>query len=136
MSFFRPAGVAGLLLACVLLAPQAAGAFELSGAWANQPDLCNQVFVKKGDQVIFTELSDLYGSGFVVNGKRIVGKAANCTIESTRQSGDSLEVSAACATSIMTQNLKFNLTVIDDNTIDRKFDEVPGMTVKYSRCKI
>ena len=44
---------------------------KLSGAWANQPDLCNQVFVKKGDQVTFTELSDLYGSGFVVNGKKI-----------------------------------------------------------------
>ncbi|WP_234680326.1 hypothetical protein [Bradyrhizobium monzae] len=137
MFFVRPNGLAGLLLACALLASlQEAGAFELSGAWSSDAELCDRVFTREGDKVIFAELSDLYGSGFVINGDRIIGKAAHCTIESTKQNNDSLELSAACASSIMNQNVKFSLKIIDDNTIDRTIEEIPGMTLKYSRCKI
>jgi hypothetical protein len=118
------------------LLPASAHAFDLSGAWATDAELCNSVFTIKGNQVTFAELSDLYGSGFVISGNRIVGKAARCTIESTKQDGNSLELSAACATSIMTQNVKFSLKIIDDNTINRTIEEVPGMNIKYSRCKI
>jgi hypothetical protein len=126
----------GLLLTCVLLVPTTvASAFELSGAWSSQSDLCNLVFTKKGSEVMFAELSDLYGSGFIIDGSRIRGKAGRCTIESRKQDGDSLTISAACATSIMTQNMKFNLKIIDDDNISREFAEIPGMSVKYSRCK-
>jgi hypothetical protein len=97
--------------------------------------LCNLVFTKKGSEVMFAELSDLYGSGFIIDGSRIRGKAGRCTIESRKQDGDSLTISAACATSIMTQNMKFNLKIIDDDNISREFAEIPGMSVKYSRCK-
>jgi hypothetical protein len=127
----------GLVLICALYAPVTqASAFELSGAWASQSDLCNLVFTRKGGEVVFTELSDLYGSGFVIDGSHIRGKAGRCTIESRRQDGSSLTISAACATSIMTQNMKFNVTIIDDNSLSREFEEVPGMSVKYSRCKL
>lgn len=137
MFAFRPNGLAGVAAACALLATlQEAAAFELSGAWATDPQLCDHVFARKGDQVTFAELSDLYGSGFVVNAKRITGKAANCTIESTKQNGQSLELSAACASSIMHQNVKFSLEVIDDNTIRRTIEDIPGMAINYSRCKI
>ena len=126
----------GLVLTCTLFAPVTqANAFELSGAWASQGDLCNLVFTRKGSEVVFTELSDLYGSGFVIDGNHIRGKAGRCTIESRKQDGNNLTISAACATSIMTQNMKFNVTIIDDNSISREFEEVPGMSVRYSRCK-
>ena len=42
---------------------------------------------------------------------------ATCTIKSKKQEGDSLELSAACASSIMTQDVQFSLKIIDDNTI-------------------
>ena len=114
--------------------PDKAVAFDLSGAWASERDLCGQVFSKKGSTLEFAELSDLYGSGFIVNGNRIRGKAAQCTITSQKQDGDNLELSAACASSIMNQNVKFNLKIIDDNNINRSFPEISGMTLKYSRC--
>ena len=130
------AGLAGPVLACALLAPSTqASAFELSGAWATQSDLCNLVFIKKGNEMKFTELSDLYGSGFIIDGNRIVGKAGRCTIESRKQDGNSLQLSAACATSIMNQNLKFNVKILDDDNLSREFEEVPGMSIRYSRCK-
>ena len=137
MLCFRRDILSGLALTCALLVPTAqASAFELSGAWASQGDLCNLVFVKKGSEVMFAELSDLYGSGFIIDNGRIRGKAGRCTIESKKQDGNSLTISAACATSIMNENMKFHIKIIDDDTLSREFDEVPGMTVNYSRCKL
>ena len=128
---------AGLALTAALLAPMApAGAFELSGAWATDAELCDRIFAKKGREIVFAELSDLYGAGFVIDGNRIIGKAAKCTIESRKQDGDGLDLTSACATSIMTQNMKFSLKILDDNTIRRTIEEVPGMSLKYSRCKV
>jgi hypothetical protein len=113
-----------------------AQAFELTGAWASQTDLCTRVFTKKGNQVAFAELSDLFGSGFIIDGSRIRGRSVKCTIKSKMQDGDSLELSTACATSIMTSSVRFNLKIIDDNTIDRLFPEIAGMTLKYARCSL
>ena len=128
--------VAVMLSALGILSPVAAQAFELTGAWASQTDLCPLVFMKKGNQVVFTELSDLFGSGFIVDGNQIRGRSAKCTIKSKKQQGDSLELSAACATSIMNSSIRFNLKIIDDNNLDRLFPDIAGMTLKYSRCPL
>jgi len=125
-----------ILFGLSVLQPAKVQAFELTGAWASQTDLCALVFTKKGNQVVFTELSDLFGSGFIVDGNRIRGRSTRCTIKSKKQAGDSLELSTACATSIMTSSVRFNLKIIDDNNLDRLFPEIPGMTLKYSRCSI
>ena len=129
-------GTAVLLLGLTVLQPAEVQAFELTGAWASQTDLCPLVFTKKGNQVVFTELSDLFGSGFIVDGDRIRGRSTKCTIKSKKQEGDRLELSTACATSVMTSSVRFNLKVIDDNSLDRLFPEIPGMTLKYSRCSL
>jgi hypothetical protein len=125
-----------LLFGLGVMLPVPADAFELTGAWATQTDLCKLVFAKKGNEVVFAELSDLYGSGFIIEGNRIRGKAARCTITSKKQDGDNLELAAACATNIMNQSVRFNLKVIDDNTLSRRFPEIPGMTLNYSRCTL
>jgi hypothetical protein len=123
------------LLGTLLMPVAQAGAFELSGAWATQADLCSQVFTKAGNTIEFAELSDLFGSGFVIDGNRIRGKAAKCTINSTKQDGENIELTASCATSIMNQNVRFSLKVVNDDTINRIFPEISGMTLNYSRCK-
>jgi len=125
-----------ILFGLSVLQPAKVEAFELTGAWASQTDLCTLVFTKKGNQVVFTELSDLFGSGFIVDGNRIRGRSTKCTIKSKKQVGDSLELSAACATSIMNSSVRFNLKVIDDNNLDRLFPEIAGMTLKYTRCSL
>jgi hypothetical protein len=124
-----------LVASCVVL-PVGADAFDLTGAWASQADLCGLVFTKKDGKVAFAEMSDLYGSGFVIDGKNIKGKAAQCTIQSRKEEGDSIELSAACATTIMKQNVRFPLKVLDDDNIVRMFPEIEGMTLRYARCKL
>lgn len=132
----RFAIVTGMLLGLCALQPVKAQSFELTGAWASQADLCKLVFTKKGNQVVFAEMSDLFGSGFIVNGSRIRGKSAQCTIKSKKQEGDGLELDTACATSIMNQSVHFSLKIIDDNSLSRSFQEIPEMSLKYSRCSI
>lgn len=132
----RLSAIGAVLFGSSILLPVQALAIELTGAWATQSDLCKLVFTKKGNQVEFAELSDLYGSGFIINGNQIKGKAAQCTIRSRTQEGNRIALSSSCATSIMTSNVTFNLTVIDDNNISRAIPEVPGMSLKYTRCSL
>jgi hypothetical protein len=126
---------AGLVVA-TLLSPGQAFAFDLTGAWASDRELCNKVFEMKGGTVDFAELSDLYGSGFIINGSSIRAKAGKCTIKSQRQDGDTTVLSASCATTIMTSELQFRYKVIDDNTLVRDFPDIKDMTLQYSRCPI
>lgn len=122
------------LTAGLLLLPGNALAFDLSGAWASDRALCDHVFNRKGNAVSFAELSDLYGSGFIVNGDAIKGKMAECKIKSRKQDGDVTTLVASCATSIMTGNYQFSYKVLDDNTLARMFPDIKDMTVNYARC--
>jgi hypothetical protein len=124
------------LIAAVLLSSGHAFAFDLTGAWASDRAACDHVFEKKGGAVEFAELSDLYGSGFIVNGDSIRAKGGKCTIKSRQQDGDSTVLTANCATSIMTSTLQFRYKVVDNNTLTRDFPDIKDMTLTYSRCPI
>jgi hypothetical protein len=132
---FRLVGAA-IMLGSSVLSVAEARAIELTGAWATHEDLCNQVFTKKDNRVVYAEFSELFGSGFIIDGDRITGKSGTCTIKSRKQEGDSLELSAACASTIMTQDVRFSLKIIDDNNISRSFPEISGMSLNYTRCKL
>ena len=115
-----------------LLAP--AHAVDLNGAWASDPELCGKIFVKKGKQTVFAPLSDLYGSGFVIDGNRIRGKIARCTIKSRKEDGDTTLLAATCSTTIAAQELEFSLKAVDDNTVARVFPGSSAMRVDFHRC--
>ena len=132
---FRLAGAAVMLGSSIFFMAEAR-AIELTGAWAGHADLCSQVFTKKDGRVVYAEFSELFGSGFIIDGDRIMGRSGTCTIKSRKQEGDSLELSAACASTIMAQDVRFSLKIIDDNTISRSFAEISGMTLNYTRCKL
>ena len=90
---FRLVGAAVMLGSSVLSVAQAR-AIELTGAWASHEDLCNQVFTKKDNRVEYAEFSELFGSGFIVDGDRIRGKAGTCTIKSRKQFSSAIARSA------------------------------------------
>ena len=113
-------------------------AFELTGAWATSADQCNKVFARKGraKQVWFTNFSGVYGGGFIAEPDRLRGKFESCKIKSKKQSDQTINLVAACASGIMLSNVQFFVKVIDDNTISREFPGMDGMEVKYHRCQI
>jgi hypothetical protein len=129
----RSLGIAALL-AGLLSVDAPAHAIDLNGSWSSDPALCDKIFAKKGKQVAFSQLSDLYGSGFIIDGSRIRGKVARCTIKSRKEEGDTLLLSATCSTIIAPQDLEFSLKTVNDNTVTRIFPGASAMRVDFHRC--
>ena len=126
---------AGLMIALSLVSAKAF-AFDLSGSWASDRSVCSRIFSKKGNAVTFTEMSDLYGSGFIVNGDVIEGKSAKCNIKSRKQNGDTTTLVASCSSTITTDNYQFAYRPVDDNTLDRLLPDMDNVTIRFSRCPI
>jgi hypothetical protein len=124
-----------LLLASVSFAVAGqAAAFDLNGAWASDADNCAKVFVRKGAQMTFAEMSDVYGGGFMIDGDQITGKFARCRIKARKDNGNTINLIAACASDIMLQNVQFSLREVDANSVVRMFPDMDGMEIKYARC--
>jgi hypothetical protein len=109
-------------------------AIELNGFWASDPALCDKIFIKKGKQAGFAPLSDLYGSGFIIDGNRIRGKIARCTIKSRKEDGDTTLLAATCSTTVAVEELQFSLKAVDDNTVARLYPGSSAMRVDFHRC--
>ncbi len=110
--------------------------FDLGGAWAGDADNCAKVFVRKGTQVSFSDMSDVYGGGFIIAGDYITGKFARCRIKAKKDEGTTINLVAACASDIMLQNVQFSLKEVDANTLIRLFPGMSGMEIKYARCPV
>ena len=131
---FGTAALAALLLGASMASAGSAGAFDLNGAWATDADNCAKVFVRKGAQVSFTEMSDVYGGGFIVEGDQIIGKFARCRIKAKKDEGKTFNLLAACASDIMLSSVQFSLREVDANAVIRLFPGLDGMEIKYARC--
>lgn len=123
-----------LLVSASLAMPGSAAAFDLNGAWASDADNCARVFVRKGTQVTFADMSDVYGGGFMIEGDQITGKFARCRIKAKKDNGKTINLIAACASDIMLQNVQFSLREVDANSVIRMFPDMDGMEIKYARC--
>ena len=128
---FLPALMAGFAVIS-LHAP--ALAIDFTGAWATDLQACDKVFATKGKTTSFRQDSDMFGSGFIVDGNRIRGCMASCTIKTTREDGPITHMLAGCATDIMLQSVQFSVKVLDDNKITRIFPGIDGMELTYYRC--
>ena len=133
---FNNSAFALVLLGGTIALAGEARAFDLNGAWASDADNCGKVFVHKGGRVNFTEMSDVYGGGFIIDGDQITGKFASCRIKARKDDGQDINLIAACATDVMLQNVQFSLRETDANTVSRFFSGMEGMEIKYSRCRI
>jgi hypothetical protein len=128
------AASAVLLLAASVAIPGAAVAFDLNGAWASDAENCAKVFVRKGTQISFADMSDVYGGGFIIEGEQITGKFARCRIKARKDDGKTINLVAACASDIMLQSVQFSLKEADANNVIRTFPGMDGMEIRYARC--
>jgi len=133
-STLRNAALAALLAGAYLAMPRSAAAFDLNGAWASDADNCAKVFVRKGGQLTFADMSDVFGGGFIIEGDQITGKFARCRIKAKKDDGQTINLVAACATDIMLQNVQFSLREMDANNVIRMFPGMEGMEIRYARC--
>jgi len=111
-----------------------ADAFDLNGAWASAADQCAKVFARQGGRLGFTEMSDVYGGGFIIDGDQIIGKFARCRIKTRKDDGMNVNLIAACATDIMLSSVQFSLKQLDANSVARLFPGIDEMEIRYHRC--
>jgi hypothetical protein len=130
----KPAALVALLFGSLLTLTGRVDAVELNGAWAGDADQCAKVFVRQGGKLGFTEMSDVYGGGFIIDGDQIVGKFARCRIKARKDDGANVNLVAACATDIMLSSVQFSLKELDANSIARLFPGIEDMEIKYYRC--
>jgi hypothetical protein len=126
--------LATLLLGSLLATSGGARAFDLNGAWATSADQCDKVFTRQGGKLGFTEMSDVYGGGFIIDGDQIVGKFARCKIKTRKDNGPNVNLIAACATDIMLSSVQFSVKELDANSIARLFPGIEDMEIRYHRC--
>ena len=130
----KPAALVALLFGSLLTLTGRVDAVELNGAWAGDADQCAKVFVRQGGKLGFTEMSDVYGGGFIIDGDQIVGKFARCRIKARKDDGANVNLVAACATDIMLSSVQFSLKELDANSIARLFPGIEDMEIRYYRC--
>ncbi len=109
-------------------------AFDMTGLWVTDADACGKIFAKNGNTASFKPDSDMSGSGFIMDGQRIRGRMATCTVTKTKEDKDIVHMLASCATDIMYQNVQFSVKVLDNNKITRIFPGIDGMELTYYRC--
>jgi len=125
-----------LLPACWLALSANAPAADLTGVWASDGSQCSKMFVRKGSSVVFAKNSDVYGSGFIIEGRKIRGPSARCDIKTTKEDGALVHFLASCATDIMLSNVQLSLRVIDQNKVARIFPGVSDMEMSFERCSL
>jgi len=114
----------------------ASHAADLTGAWANNADACDKIFVKRNGTIEIAKDSDAFGSGFVIEQNRIKGKMATCNIIARKEDGAITQLVTKCATDIAFENVQFSLKLDDENKITRFYPGLPELSVSYFRCPL
>ena len=134
MTNSRRTGILAVLLLLPFAAAGRAAQFDLNGAWATSADQCDKVFTRQGGKLGFTEMSDVYGGGFIVDGDQMIGKFARCKIKARKDDGAAVNLIAACATDIMLSSVQFSVKALDADSIVRLFPGMEELEIRYSRC--
>jgi hypothetical protein len=122
-----------LLLAAAALSASPASAFDLNGAWTIDPSSCGKVFRRQGKRIMLTSIADLYGGGFIIEGDRVRGKIVRCRIDSRKEDGPVIHLNVACTTEIATEQIAFDLKVVNDSTVSKTFAGT-DVAMDYHRC--
>jgi hypothetical protein len=88
----------------------------------------------RGGRLGFTEMSEVYDGGFIIDGDQIIGKFARCRIKARKDDGKNVNLIAACATDIMLSSVQFSVRELDANSIARLFPGMDDMEISYHRC--
>jgi hypothetical protein len=73
MTIFTSARTLVISSTLFLLFSASAHRSDLNGAWANDPSVCDKIFVKQNAKHAMTKDADNYGSGFIVDGNQLRG---------------------------------------------------------------
>ena len=111
-------------------------AADLTGAWASDAKACDKIFVKSDGKTAIANDADIYGSGFIIEQNRIIGKIATCNIIARKEDGAVTHMVAKCATDIAFENVQFSIKLDNENKMTRLYPGLPELSVQYFRCPL
>jgi hypothetical protein len=128
--------LAGLLASALasMIFVEVAQASDFDGAWANNSEACNRLYIKKTGRTSFVRNADMYGSGFIIDGNQIRGKMARCKVTMVKRDGDVAHLVAACSTDIAVETVQFTVKIVDRDRMIRTFPGIPELDATYVRC--
>lgn len=131
-----PLGLGLLVIPFLALMSSPILAADINGAWATQTASCSKVFVKKGNEVTFTDDADLYGGGFIVDGNRASGTFQKCKIKSLKDDGATVHLIAACSDGVIVQEGRFTVKVVGVDKITLIVEGLESEENTYVRCRL
>ena len=106
-------------------------AADLNGAWASDPNVCSQIFVKKNNSISMADHSDLYGRGFIVQGDQFTDSFTACHIKERKVDDNTVQLVADCSTPSGRFTDQIVLRIDDNNRVTRIS---AGTRLAYFRC--
>ncbi|MEJ0074539.1 MAG: hypothetical protein WDO17_03680 [Alphaproteobacteria bacterium] len=125
-----------LAVASALLMPAVAYAEDINGLWATDGSKCSQIFTKAGATYAFAQNSDIYGSGFIIDGRKVVTQMAKCDIKTSKQDGPVTHLILACATDVMLSSVQASFKMAGNDRMVRIFSGFSDMEIPYERCAL
>lgn len=126
----------GFMLLCGIVSAEAAGPERLQGAWGTTGIPCDRIFVRRGGRINFVRHTGGVFAGFIVEGNKIRGAFANCTLLNQKPDGDTVRAALTCRQQIIFDKVVVHLRFKDDNTIVRYEPEFPELESSFRRCTL
>jgi len=130
-AWLLPTLMSALVFSSIVRADDITG---INGLWATDARNCDKIFNKTATGFSFAKDSDLYGSGFIIEGRRVVTPSARCEVKTSKQDGATTHLIAACATDVMLSNMQASFKTISKDRILRIFPAVSEMEIPFERC--
>ena len=111
MTIFTSARTLVISSTLFLLFNASAHSSDLNGAWANDPSVCDKIFVKQNAKLAMTKDADNYGSGFIVDGNQLRGKIATCNIKSRKEDAGVVNLITSCSTDVALQTVQMSFKI-------------------------
>ncbi len=132
--------IGSYLLAATLFVPiagapaHAASLSEIQGAWVINSAECSAVFTKRNGRFAFRPGQRNADTSFIINGNRIQGARATCTLGSERRTSDGFRAVLNCASRIMVGALPVTFRVPNPDMIVKFDPDFPEIETTFTRC--
>ena len=108
---------------------------ELQGAWIINSAECSEAFTKRNGRFAFKPNQRNADTSFIINGKRILGARATCTLASEKPTSDGFRAVLDCSTRMMVGALPISFRVPNANTIVKFDPDFPELETTFTRCQ-
>jgi len=123
-----------LVFAVTLISVLHVYAADLNGAWANDPNVCSQIFTRKNNKTLLAEYADLYGRGLIFDGDEVIDQLATCRIKDRRTDSNTVRLLTDCSTDMGKFTSRLILRIDDENRLTRFLEGMQGTGLAYFRC--